>query len=609
MFGNFLHFIIVLLIYATYQPVDSPHFPLLESILLFFCLAILFAAQAWLSFHRLEKRIPLDRLHRLDHRFNSVLLRQSILAIGLFTVNIYGLNLTSFLSALPVFSDIPTLQALFCLLLFIGYLSIIWFFAHRSYQKISPTPFSRSAYVLSNISLAVPVLLPWLVLSGLADLLFLLPFEFTRKILTTTVGQIFYFLTFLIGISVIGPSMIQKFWRCTPLEPDFFRDRIESLCQKAGMAYRDILYWPIFGGQMITAGIMGLVRNFRYILVTKALLQYLSPDELDAVIAHEIGHVKRYHLFFYLMFFTGFMLLSFVFQNVLIYSILYTKPIYRFLSEYGIMPATLQSALDAVGFILLFLIYFRYIFGFFMRNFERQADTYVYALFQSATPLISTLKKIAFASGQPADKPNWHHFSIGERVRFLEKCEMNRACIAAHNRKIFFSVAVYLVGLLLTCAAGYQFTYGNGGQAFFRQQLIRYIQSELSTTADNPMLLSVLGDLLYEAKDFKETAATYEKVLSLAPENPHVLNNLAWLYATCEDEGIRNPGRALHLSLQAVRLERSPQVLDTLAESHFINGEIEAAIAAEKSALELAKENREYYRKQIERFSGVKTVY
>jgi Zn-dependent protease with chaperone function len=604
MFGNFLHFIIVLLIYATYQPVEKPHFSLAESIALLFCLSILFAAQVWWSFHRLEKRIPQDRLQRLDHRFNSILLRQSILAIGLFAVTIYGLNLTAFLSDLPVFSDIPTLQALLCLILFIGYLSIIWFFAHGSYQKIYPTPFSRSAYVLSNITFAVPVLLPWLVLSGLADLLYLLPFEFIRKIFSTTAGQILYFLTFLVGISVIGPSMIQKFWRCKPMEPDYVRERIESVCQKAGMAYRDILYWPIFGGQMITAGIMGLVRKFRYILVTRALLRYLSPDELDAVIAHEIGHVKKYHLYFYLMFFTGFMLLSFVFQNVLIYSILYTQPIYRFLSEYGITTATLQSALDAVVFILIFLIYFRYIFGFFMRNFERQADTYVYALFESAAPLISTLKKIAFTSGQPADKPNWHHFSIGERVRFLEKCEANRSNIAAHNRKIFLSVAVYLAGLLLACTAGYQFTYGDGGQAFFRQQLVRYIQSELSATPDNPLLLSVLGDLFYEAKDFKQTAAAYEKVLLLSPENPHALNNLAWLYATCEDPGIRDPKRALDLAMQAQRLERTSQVLDTLAESHFINGEIEAAIAAEKRALELATDNREYYQNQMKRFSG-----
>jgi Zn-dependent protease with chaperone function len=603
MFGNFIHFIIVLLIYATYQPVEEPRFPIVASFLWLCGLAVLFAAQAWISFRRLEKRVPLDRLHRLDHRFNSMMLRQSILAICLFTINIYGLNLTSFLSALPLFSDLPTLQALFCLLLFVGYLAIIWSVAHGAHQKIYPAPCSRSAYVLSNITLSVPVLLPWLVLSGLADLLYLLPFDITRRFLSTTLGQIAYFLVFLVGISVIGPVMIQKFWRCKPMEPNFFRERIESLCETAEMPYRDILYWPVFGGQMITAGIMGLVRKFRYILVTKALLHYLAPDELDAVIAHEIGHVKKFHLFFYLMFFTGFMLLSFAFQNVLVYSLLYTKPIYRYLAEYGISPGTLKSAMDAVIFILVFLVYFRFIFGFFMRNFERQADTYVYALFRSAAPLISTLKKIAFASGQPTDKPNWHHFSIGERIRFLEKCEVDRGWIATHNRKLKVAITVYLAGLLLFSAAGYQFNYGKDGQAFFRRQLVGYIQSELSTSPDNPLLLSVLGDLYYEAKNFKETLTAYEKSLSHAPQNSHVLNNLAWLYATCEDQSLRNPERALHLALQAVQLERSAQVLDTLAESHFVNGEIEAAITAEKMALELAKENREYFQKQLERFS------
>ena len=76
------------------------------------------------------------------------------------------------------------------------------------------------------------------------------------------------------------------------------------------LEYNDILHWPIFGGKMITAGVMGLVKKFRYILVTNALLHLLEPDELDMVIAHEIGHVKKMHLVFYLVFFAGFLLIS-----------------------------------------------------------------------------------------------------------------------------------------------------------------------------------------------------------------------------------------------------------------------------------------------------------
>ena len=62
---------------------------------------------------------------------------------------------------------------------------------------------------------------------------------------------------------------------------------------------------------MITAGVMGLIKQFRYILVTRSLLQRLTPYEIEAVIAHEIGHVKKKHLLFYLIFFAGYMLISY----------------------------------------------------------------------------------------------------------------------------------------------------------------------------------------------------------------------------------------------------------------------------------------------------------
>lgn len=609
MFGNFIHFIVVLLIYATYQPVEETNFSLIESLFIFICLSILFAGQTWIAFRNLEKRVGQEHVSRLDHRFSAVILRQSILAIALFTVDIYGLNLTAFLSALPFFALVPTLQALCCLGIYIAYLTIIWSSAHNVYRQIYPTRITRASYVRSNITFSVPVLLPWLVLSGLADLIQLLPFHFTRLIFATTLGQVLYFLVFMVAIALVGPALVKKFWRCTPLEDNFYREQIEARCRKAGMRFNDILYWPIFGGSMITAGIMGLVGKFRYILVTKSLLRYLSPEELDAVVAHEIGHVKRYHLLFYLMFFTGFMLLSLATQNVFLYAIIYTKPIYRLLAGFGVTAATITSAMDALLFILIFLVYFRYIFGFFMRNFERQADAYVYTQFTSAWPLISTLRKIGFASGQPMDKPNWHHFSLGERIRFLEKCETDRSQIRRHDRKIKTGIAVYIAGLILIGIFGYQLQYSEGGRTFYRETLIRYIEGDLKDNPDNPAVLKVLGLLYTEKgdqaqakKDVEAAAAAYEQSLRYDIQNPYALNNLAWLYAKSETEKFRNPQRALSLALAAVRLERSAQILDTLAECYYINGQHEAALSAATEALTLATENRKYFQDQLARF-------
>ena len=51
-------------------------------------------------------------------------------------------------------------------------------------------------------------------------------------------------------------------------------------------------------------------------------------------------------------------------------------------------------------------------------------------------------------------------------------------------------------------------------------------------------------------------------------------------------------------------LEEAAYILDTLAESYYINGMLEAAINAEKEAIRIAKKNRSYYEGQLIKFRG-----
>lgn len=606
MFGNFLYVIVVLLIYATYPSSENTNFPGYETLALFLGLILLFTFATWLSFFRLQDRIAKAPLSRLDHRFNTLVTRHSAMAVALFAIDVYGLNLPSFLSDIPLFARIPTVQALLFLGLFIFYLSVVWAFSHDLQHRIYGTDQSRTSYILSNISISVPILIPWLVLSGLSDVINALPFSSPKQWLLSTEGQMVYFLFSLFGIAILGPAMIQKFWQCKPLEDGFYRDRIEGVCNAAGLAYSDILRWPIFGGQMITAGVMGLIKKFRYILVTDGLLRHLAPEEIDAVIAHEIGHVKHRHLLFYLFFFLGYMLLSYATFDLVIYAIVYSEPIYRFINAAGFDPENATSALFSLVTILIFLVYFRYIFGFFMRNFERQADTYVYTLFESAAPLISTLHKIALTSGQPPDKPNWHHFSIRERVDYLKKCETDKRWITHHNRRIRRSMAVYLVGLLSIAGIGYSVNFGGTGEKLAANHFERVLLRAIDRTPDNPNLYSMLGDLHYNRKEYGRTIQAYTRSLTLSANNPHALNNLAWLYATCEHREFRDPGKAVRLAEKAAHLIREPHILDTLAESYYANGNMDRAITVARKTLELAKKNRSYYREQLEKFINAK---
>jgi Zn-dependent protease with chaperone function len=445
-------------------------------------------------------------------------------------------------------------------------------------------------------------LLPWLFLSGIADIIRALPFEAPKNFLSTTEGEVSYFLFFLFGVAIIGPALIQKFWRCKPLEGGYYRNRIESLCRRAELAYADILYWPIFGGKMITAGVMGLVKKFRYILVTDSLLRLLEPEEIDAVIAHEIGHIKKKHLLFYLAFFVGYMLLSYVAFDIIIFAIIYAEPLYWLTGKTGISQTAIISGLSSAVIICVFLIYFRFIFGFFMRNFERQADCYVYALFDSAKPLISTLEKIAATSGHSADKPNWHHFSIRQRVDYLKKCEADPSWITRQNVKVKKSIGVYLGCLLLFGGLAYQLNVGMIGERLSSHFLEKVILREIDKGPDNPNLYSLLGNIYYSKQNWSGVQDAWEKALTLDPDHVEVLNNLAWHYATCEDKQYRDPDRALSLATLAVRLDSLPHIWDTLAESYYVNGMYGQALEAARKALALARKNRTYYEGQLEKF-------
>ncbi|MBW2592118.1 MAG: M48 family metalloprotease [Deltaproteobacteria bacterium] len=359
---------------------------------------------------------------------------------------------------------------------------------------------------------------------------------------------------------------------------------------------------------MITAAVMGLVTKFRYILVTRGLLQFLTPEEIDSVIAHEIGHIKHRHLLLYLIFFAGYLLLSYTGFDLILPAVVYITPLYRIIDYSGINPADFMSIFYSLILIFTFIIYFRFIFGYFMRNFERQADIYVYSLFESATPLISAFEKIALFSAQSPDKPNWHHFSISQRIGYLKKCEADRTWITRHNRKVKKSIALYLTAMILSGMLGYSINFGETGQNLKSHTAKIILLKEIAETPDNAELYGMLGDFYHNRKNYPEAVTAYENALQLQPDSPQILNNLAWLLVTCENQGLRNPIKALDYAHRAAEIKTAPHILDTLAESYYVNGNIGQAIETEKKALQLMPEDKSYYEKQLERFRATLNV-
>jgi cytochrome c-type biogenesis protein CcmH/NrfG len=156
--------------------------------------------------------------------------------------------------------------------------------------------------------------------------------------------------------------------------------------------------------------------------------------------------------------------------------------------------------------------------------------------------------------------------------------------------------------MALVAAAGYQLNMGTVGSRLSEHLMRTVVERQLEKAPDNPALHALMGDLGFRRKDYALVQRSYERALALKPESPAVLNNLAWLYATCEDERFRDPPRALLLAQAAARLQPAPHVLDTLAEAYFANGKYAEAVAVGSQALAAAAGDRSHYEAQLEKF-------
>ncbi|MCD6306246.1 MAG: M48 family metalloprotease [Deltaproteobacteria bacterium] len=601
MFNNIIYFIVVLLIYNVSFPDSPPEDFLTVSLGPLVLSWIVFAFYCARVFGRLFQRIREGEESEgiLTDRYQRLNVRLSVLAIFLFTLAVHFFNLKQWLSLIPGFRQFSVLQGILGLAVFFFYLCTIWYVAHPAYRAIFRVGISRGSFILSQLRFNLPILFPWLILSFVYDLLALSPWPGINAVMNSVYGQMVFFAVFIILLMAVLPKFIQSWWGCKPLPSSEKADLLRLFLAENGFKYRGLLTWPIFEGRMLTAGIMGIVPRYRYILVADSLLKALSADELKAVLAHEMGHVRYRHLFFYILFFIGFMVLSFGLADISIYLAFLWPGLMDLIAGGEARSASIFYLIISLPMLISLLVYFRFVMGFFMRHFERQADLYSAAVMGTPIFTIRSLETIAFLSGKSRDIPNWHHFSIRERVAYLKRAYQEPDLLRRHNRAVFILFLIYLV-----CIAGlaYLFNWGPVKRYTTYAVIEQAIRRELTKEPQNVELYLSLATVYQQMGKEREALRIYEQIIRLDPYRAAALNNLAWLLATASDRDLRDPDRAVELAKRAVTLERSPGFLDTLAEAYFVNGCLEDAIKTIKEALATATENMGYYERQLKRF-------
>jgi Zn-dependent protease with chaperone function len=592
-YSNLLIFLTAIFLFSIKSAPAAPAASLLELLLVMAGCFGIYAYLSHRSFQGAGTRTSAGYF-KTEKRF-SVLALVFYAGLLSFTDVKYYCSFFSFGDRLPVLTNIAGLA------LFIAFLSLMWLTARNSYFFVFGKRYRLSTFLALNIRTNLPIVLPWVVLSLFYDLLALAPFDGLKTFMSSTLGDLLFFVIFLVFVMIFFPPLVRRLWGCKKLPEGSLKDYLSDFCRRQNFKV-ELYIWPLFEGRVLTAGVMGLVPGLRYILLTPAIIETMSISELEAVMAHEIGHVKKKHLLMYVLLISGFSVIAGLLAEPLFYYSFSFEWVFQLLTSEKMNPDTVIGLIVGVPFLILLLLYFRFIFGYFIRNFERQADLYVIKILGSGRALISAFDRIAGTSGESKKKPNWHHFGIGERIDTLERCEKEPSIIDRQDKKVRRSLIIYVLILVSVAGLVKQMPTDEMAKNYQEKYIELDLLSRVQNIEDKALWFQLVGDLMINRQMEQRALVAYNKALEIDPANPVVLNNLAWLLLTSEDSTLRNPLRALILAQRAVLRTSKSHVLDTLATAYWANGLVEEAIRTEMEALSGATSQREFYREQIEKF-------
>ena len=104
-----------------------------------------------------------------------------------------------------------------------------------------------------------------------------------------------------------------------------------------------------------------------------------------------------------------------------------------------------------------------------------------------------------------------------------------------------------------------------------------------------------LANALNGQGKFDEASVWFTKSLDVDPKNPLAVNNVAWVLATCQEERLRDPARAVELARQAVALApMDSSYRNTLGVAHFRAGNWTEAIPQLQKSIELSQDGLPY---------------
>ncbi len=223
------------------------------------------------------------------------------------------------------------------------------------------------------------------------------------------------FMGLFILLAQLAPVVLFPiFYKFEPLDNEDLRRRLVVLSERAGTRVRGVYRWKLSEkSKKANAALTGLGAT-RRIILADTLLDNYTPEEIEAVLAHELGHHVHRHILKSIFVQAAITLFGFWAANwTLHYAV--DQHMFEELSDFANLPL-----LALVSVVLSFLL--MPALNAYSRFNERQADRYAFESIASVEPFISSMNKLAeqnLAERTPSKWVEWFfhsHPAISRRL-------------------------------------------------------------------------------------------------------------------------------------------------------------------------------------------------
>ncbi len=231
----------------------------------------------------------------------------------------------------------------------------------------------------------------------------------------------------LVAITLLFPQLLSRIWQTTSLPSGGLRSRLEQLARRKSVGTRDFKIW-LTKGQVLNAAVTGLIPSLRYVFITDALLAILRDDEVESVVSHELGHIRRHHLWHRILLLA---LPIWIMGNLQALVPTVSGHIADWFAQLGGSEFLLNSLIIpalTVGYAVLAL-------GHYSRMLEHDADLSVYEDGQGET-FCATIDRLSYLSHDRRQRRTWLHPSTVSRVHLLQRALLDPTVATRFRRRV-----------------------------------------------------------------------------------------------------------------------------------------------------------------------------